>query len=176
MVRIISLAFLTLLFFAQHVGAQTITAPSSVTTDEDTNFAFTGGNAISVSGSGTYSATLQASSGHTITFDGTTAASHTTGDLSLTDLNTKLAGVVFSPAADTFGSTIMDIYLYQGGSLVAQKVVSVTIAAINDDPVWTGPTSRTTDEDTSITFSGTEISLSDVDSQSSLLTVTVEVL
>mmetsp|Transcript_419 Transcript_419/g.588 ORF Transcript_419/g.588 Transcript_419/m.588 type:complete len:99 (+) Transcript_419:78-374(+) len=65
----------------------------------------------------------------------------------------------------------MDIYLYQGGSLVAQKVVSVTIAAINDDPVWTGPTSRTTDE----AFSGTEISLSDVDSQSSLLTVTVEV-
>src|SRR5439155_231542 len=101
----------------------------------------------------------------TMTFTGT-----------LLDINAALDGLTFAPAANYNGAATIDLTVDDrgnvgsGGILSDNKVLALTIVAVNDGPVNTAPGPQTTNEDTARTFSsarGNAISIFDQDSDES---------
>ncbi len=171
------------------------TAPTSVSTDEDTTFAFTGGDAVSVAdvdegGSG-LQVTLAATNG-TVTLGGTTGLSFTAGDGtddatmtftgSVADINTALAGLAFDPTAEFTGAATVTLTTDDqgatgsGGSQMDVDVINITVDAVNDQPMVTVPGAQNFDEDTTLTLStggSNLISVADLDANPDEIQVVV---
>jgi ELWxxDGT repeat protein len=174
--------------------APTITAPASVTTDEDTALFFSGANVISIAdvdaGAGTLEVSLSVSQGvlKLATLSGITVMSGADNSASmvirgtLAALNAALNGLRYTPALNYNGSDTLNISVNDlgnggsGGALSASTFVAITINPVNDAPTITAPTSVTTNEDTPFSFSGPNlISIADVDALGNPLRVTLSV-
>ena len=134
-------------------AAPAIAAPSPQTTAEDTPLVFStgNGNAISVAdadaGSNPIKVTLQSTNG-TLTLDGTTGLSFTTGDGtadsnmvftgSAADINAALDGASFTPAANYSGPATVQIdvddqgFTGTGGPLTDSETVNINVTPVND--------------------------------------------
>ena len=151
------------------------TVPGALTIDEDTALSFTGANLISISddaGTNSVEVTLAATEG-TLTLTGTTGLAFTTGTGTneasmvftgaLTDINTALDGMSFSPTAEYSGAASVQVVTNDqgntgsGGVLSDDDTVSITINAVNDAPINTVPTAQTIDEDTALAFTGASL-------------------
>jgi hypothetical protein len=174
--------------------APTITAPASVTTDEDTAFFFSGSNVISVADvdaeTGTLEVSLSVSQGvlKLATLSGITVMSGADNSASmvirgtLAALNAALNGLRYTPALNYNGSDTLNISVNDlgnsgtGGPLSASASVAITINPVNDAPTITAPNTVTTIEDTSLTFTGANtISVADLDAGSSPVLVRLTV-
>jgi ELWxxDGT repeat protein len=174
--------------------APTITAPASVTTDEDTAFFFSGSNVISVAdvdaGAGTLEVSLSVSQGvlKLATLSGITVMSGADNSASmvirgtLAALNAALNGLRYTPALNYNGTDTLNISVNDlgnsgtGGPLSASASVAITINPVNDAPTITAPNTVTTIEDTSLTFTGANtISVADLDAGSSPVLVRLTV-
>ena len=127
---------------------------------------------------GVTSGTLTAASGGGVTVSGSRTATLTLSG-TLANLNTYLAGVsrpTYVPVANANGTVTLTLTTDDGGNTGtggAQTDVdtsTITIAAVNDAPVNTLPSTYSTNEDTSLGLTG--ISLSDVDAASGTVTAT----
>ncbi|MEM7166585.1 MAG: Ig-like domain-containing protein [Planctomycetota bacterium] len=173
--------------------------PAAQTTNEDTNLTFStgNGNLISISdidASGddmevTVAVTngllsLAQTTGLTfLTGDGTSDATMTfTG--SATAINAALDGLNYAPTGDYNGPATLTITTDDqgnngsGGNLVDTDTVAITVNAVNDAPLNSVPPAQTTNEDTTLTFSGGNgnlISISDIDAAGDDMEVTVAV-
>jgi len=90
----------------------------------------------------------------------------------LTDLNAALNSIQYTPDANFNGSDSLTLLTSDlgesgsGGALTDSDSISLTVSAVNDDPVNHLPEAQTTPEDTSLIFStanGNPISVADVD-------------
>jgi VCBS repeat-containing protein len=164
------------------------------TFDEDTPLTFSSGNgnAITVAdvdvAAGNLQVTLATTAG-TITLGGTTGLTVTgngTGSVQLTgtvaNLNTGLAGTVFTPTTNLNGAQTISVTtsdLGNTGSGGAQQdidTINLSITAVNDGPSITRPASVSTNEDNPFTFNGGNVvSVSDVDAAPSSVQVSLGV-
>ncbi len=110
--------------------------------------------------------------------DGLADASMTfTGNL--VDINMAFNGATFQPVGDYNGAASLDITVNDlgdngsGGSLSDTKKVTLSIAAVNDAPKLTAPSTESMARDNQLTFSG-NVSVSDVDADT--LQVTLETI
>jgi len=165
--------------------------------NEDATITFSGGDLISVTDVDASSAgvqvqltvshgTLSLSGISGLTFsvgDGTSDATMTfTG--TVTDVNTALASMVYTPTAnyngaDSLAVDVSDLgHTGSGGILTDSDSVSITLSAVNDAPVNNLPSTQTINEDSTLTFSvgnGNLISITDVDSVGANVHVTLTV-
>ncbi|WP_316202812.1 MULTISPECIES: VCBS domain-containing protein [unclassified Bradyrhizobium] len=143
--------------------APQIHAPTQVTTNEDTPFAFTGANAFSFSdadGDVVESVRFDISGGtFAIPSLGVYNASHTLSmsGFKISDLNTYLASAVFTPSADNDATgsvtiTINDNGNIGGGNLSATQTITININPIEDAPTAVDDTASV-NEDTTLTVS-----------------------
>jgi VCBS repeat-containing protein len=137
------------------------TVPGAQSATEDTTKTLSGGSAPSVAdvdaGGDDVKVTVSALHG-TITLNGANGASvDFTG--SVADVNTKLDGVQYTPAADYSGSDTITLLTDDlghngaGGAKTDTDTIDVTITGDNDAPILTVPGAQTTDEDTGKTMS-----------------------
>jgi large repetitive protein len=167
-----------------------LSAPSSVATNEDTAYAFSG--TISVSdidaGSGNVTVTLAVSNG-TLTLSGTsglTVSGNGTANITATgtlaDLNNALNGLTYLGNANFNGADALAVTANDngntglGGPLTDSRTVSITVNAVNDAPVNSVPGTQTVAEDTTLTFSAANnnaITVSDVDAGNNAIQVTL---
>ena len=131
--------------------APTFSAPASFAVNEDTQFTFTGGNAITVSdvdvNSGTMTLTLSAlhgtltlttGGGGTFTNNGTSSVTFAG---TLTQVNAALANSKYQGNQDYNGSDTISLNINDqgntgtGGALQANASITVTVNAVNDAPV-----------------------------------------
>jgi MYXO-CTERM domain-containing protein len=137
--------------------------------------------------------TLTASNGSTMTLSTTSGLVFSIGDGSgnpqmrftgtLPNINSALNGMTVTPAVNFIGNTQLTITSNDQGSNgsggVGQDTDTVNIdwGAVNDAPVNSVPSARTTAEEVPFTFTGTGVALSvsDVDATVSLLQVTLSV-
>ena len=163
------------------------TVPPTQTVNEDTALTFSSANsnAITVSdvdvGAGSEQITLTITNG-TLSLSQTTGLTFTTGTGTndgtmvfrgtLTDINAALNGMTYNPTANFNGSSILSITTNDqgnsgsGGPLSDTKAVTINVSAVNDAPINTVPSTQTTNEDTTLTFSSANsnaITVSDVD-------------
>ena len=173
------------------------TVPSEQATEPDTALVFStaNGNVISVSdpdaGSNPLEVTLTATNG-TLTLAATAGLTFTTGDGtadagmtfsgSITDINTALDGLLFDPTSAYTGLASLQIVTNDqgntgaGGAKSDADAVTIAVGALNDAPVNTVTGAQTIDKDGLLLFStskGTVISVSDVDSGSNAVEVTL---
>ncbi|WP_315754110.1 MULTISPECIES: VCBS domain-containing protein [unclassified Bradyrhizobium] len=143
--------------------APQIHAPTHVTTNEDTPFAFTGANAFSFSdadGDVVESVRFDISGGtFAIPSLGVYNASQTLSmsGFKISDLNTYLASAVFTPSADNDATgsvtiTINDNGNVGGGNLSATQTITININPIEDAPTAVDDTASV-NEDTTLTVS-----------------------
>ncbi|MGJ4894650.1 VCBS domain-containing protein [Bradyrhizobium oligotrophicum] len=143
--------------------APQIHAPTQVTTNEDTPFAFTGANAFSFSdadGDVVESVRFDISGGtFAIPSLGVYNASQTLSmsGFKISDLNTYLASAVFTPSADNDATgsvtiTINDNGNVGGGNLSATQTITININPIEDAPTAVDDTASV-NEDTTLTVS-----------------------
>jgi hypothetical protein len=133
--------------------APVITSPATANTNEDTPITFTAGgpNEVSVAdadaGSNPIKVTLQSTNG-TLTLDGTTGLSFTTGDGtadsnmvftgSAANINAALDGATFAPAPGYSGPATVQIdvddqgFTGTGGPQTDSATINITVAAVND--------------------------------------------
>ena len=169
----------------------TLTAPSAVSTDEDTEFLFllgNDGNLISVSDDATddvlmIEVQLSCSFG-TLTLanpSGVSPVANADGELpdleeghstmtilgTVLNINNALNGLSFKPDENFNGQAQIDIIVDDKGNagageaLTVTKTIVVTVVALNDTPTIAVPGDQTTEEDLPITF--TSISVADAD-------------
>lgn len=80
----------------------------------------------------------------------------------------------FIPAANFFGQTTFTYVLSDGGANTSTATVTITVSGVNDAPTIAGPTSVSTNEDTTVAFTGgNTVSVADIDAQSGNVTVTL---
>ncbi|MCI0703908.1 MAG: FG-GAP-like repeat-containing protein [Planctomycetia bacterium] len=153
------------------------TVPGTQSVNEDTNLVFSSanGNAITIADadaeSNAVQVTLTATNGTltlsttanlTVTGDGTATVTITGA---LADINTALAGLIFAPTSNFFGTANLTVSTNDlgstgpGGSQSDEDTIDITVNALADTPTVT---SATTDEDTQTT-SGLVISRSSAD-------------
>ena len=149
----------------------TIAAPPSVSVDEDGILAFSDGNAISVADpSGTLEQlTLSVSYGNLslANTSGLTIVSGTNGSPTLTvsgtlsDLNTDLAGLTYTPESGYSGSDTLSLSNENtADSLIGMASVAITVDPL---PALQAPSSVTVNDNSSLTFSGgSAISVTDM--------------
>ena len=175
--------------------APVLTLPGALSTDEDKALAITGLTITDVdAGAASVRLTLGVSSNATLTasttVSGGIAAGQVTGngtasvviDAPLDAIAKTLAdsaGLTFAPVADANGADSLSVTISDlgntgaGGTLTDSGAVAVTVNAVNDGPINTLPASPTTAEDTALALTG--LSITDVDSGSADLTVTLAV-
>ncbi len=90
----------------------------------------------------------------------------------MADVNTLLAGLTFSPAADYNSDFTIATSVDDGVAPAVTGVKTMTAIAVNDAPVLVNNT-LTINEGGSVTLSGTEMSATDVDNASGTLTFSV---
>jgi hypothetical protein len=130
------------------------TVPGAQSTNEDTALTFSAGNQISISdvdaGSNPVEVTLTATNG-TLTLSGTTGLTFSTGDGTadaamvfigtITNINTALDGMSFTPTPDYNGPASVQIttddqgHTGLGGAKSDTDTVNITVQAVNDAPV-----------------------------------------
>lgn len=165
--------------------APVITAPGSSSVDENDSrrFSAAGDDAITVTdvdaGTGTVRAVLDATSGR-LTLAGTTGLTFTVGDgtadaeLDFTgtvdDITAALDGLSYQPDDGFHGSDRIAVSVDDrgntgaGGAKSASATIDVTVNRVNAPPVNTVPAAQTTDEDTTLSFTGgTRIAVADPD-------------
>jgi VCBS repeat-containing protein len=168
------------------------TAPASASVNEDSAFAFTGADTISVSDvdvSETLGGKVEVSlsvahgtlalgsvlglSGDTDGSDGTL-----TFQGSLADVNTALAGLSYQGDLNYNGSDTLNIDTSDlgntgsGGTKIDSDSIAMTVNAVNDAPSGTDNT-VTTDEDTAYTFTTSDFGFSDPVEGNALLAVKI---
>ncbi|MDP1955177.1 MAG: tandem-95 repeat protein [Polaromonas sp.] len=162
------------------------TVPVAQTTSEDTSKAITG---LSISdaadgNTGTMTVTLNVANGTLLVSGGSATISNSgTGTVTLsgtvTQINATLAAsVTYVPNAnfngtDTLTMTTNDNGNVGGGALTDVDTVSIAVSAVNDAPVNTVPVSMAVTEDVATALTG--ISVADVDSGASSISVTLSV-
>ena len=178
--------------------APTISAPSSLTTAEDTPLTFStaNGNAITVadvdSGTSPIKVDVTVAGGTLVLADGT-SSNTTNGVVTLTgtpaQINAALEGAKFTPTLNSNNGTAtpaagLSISVNDqgntgaGGALTATQSIAIDVTPVNDAPTISAPVSQTTAEDAPLTFStanGNAITVADVDSGTSLIKVDVTV-
>jgi hypothetical protein len=152
-------------------------APASVSPAEDTPFAFTGGNAVSVSdvdiGAGTLSVELTVGHGTvTVGTANVTVGGNGSDDVtisgSLADVNAALASLSYTADANYHGPDTLHIVSDDGGATGSGGTqsdtddVAITVTAVNDTPVLSSTPPVTTNEQTAVTVAAT-ITVADVD-------------
>ncbi|WP_232824832.1 Ig-like domain-containing protein, partial [Algibacillus agarilyticus] len=158
------------------------TLVSNVTTNEDTNYTFTGSDALSVSdadSADTLTVTLASSVG-SLTLSGTTSLSFTAGDGSddssmvfsgtQNDINTALANLVYTPATNSSATATVTLTTHDGTTSDVDNAI-INVTAINDAPVNT-VSHASTAEDTNVTLSASHLSVSDIESTSVTVSLT----
>lgn len=162
-------------------NAPVITAPATVTTPEDTEFAFTGADTVSVAdadlNNGEIQIKLTATNGTVrlgsttnLTFsvgDGTAATTMTFKGL-LADVNNALATLFFNPTANFSGAATVVVDADDlgnsgtGGPLTDSATINVTVSDQNDAPTITfANTPYSTNEDTVFNFGTGSIVIAD---------------
>ncbi|GBD36584.1 Leukotoxin [bacterium HR36] len=156
-----------------------------MSTNEDTAFAFTGSNTISVAdvdaGNNNIQVTLTVSQG-VLTLGTTsnifiTAGANNSPTMTLvgtlTNLNNALASLVYTPNANYNGTDTLQIVANDqgnsgsGGPQTTTFNITITINAVNDAPVAVVPGPQATNEDAPLVFSssnGNALAITDVDS------------
>ncbi|WP_290689202.1 Ig-like domain-containing protein [Aquabacterium sp.] len=151
------------------------TVPAAQSVNEDSTLTFSSGNSNLISiadvdaGGGSMQVTISVSHG-ALTLSGITGLSFTSGDgtadASMTftgtasAINTALASLVYSPAANYNGSDTLTILTSDqgnagsGGAKTDTDTVAITVNAVNDAPVNTVPAAQSVNEDGTLTFSG----------------------
>ncbi|WP_173945398.1 VCBS domain-containing protein [Microvirga terrae] len=167
--------------------APVVTVPGSITVMEDAASALTGisfwdvdaGSANVTVTLSIAAGTLAATSGAGVTVGGTTSALTLTGTLA--DINAFIAAshVTYTSDANGTGSRVLTVSIDDGGhggsggSLSDTRTVALTIAAVNDAPVVTGPGSIAVTENTPAALTG--ITVSDIDAGAGNVTVTLSI-
>jgi large repetitive protein len=101
--------------------------------------------------------------------DGTTAV---TTAMNLTPV--QMASLIFTPSANFSGNfTIPFTVTDNNGATSSSNQVSVSIAAVNDAPVWSGSASLTVAETASTTLNNRGLSVADADAGSSIVQLTI---
>ncbi|MBX7105913.1 MAG: DUF4394 domain-containing protein [Gemmataceae bacterium] len=174
--------------------APVITGPASVTGTEDTKLTFTGGNAISINDSdlngGELLVTLTATNG-TLTLATLTGLTFVTGDGTAdatmsfkgtqANVNAALLTLEYNPTLNFNGAATLTIDADDqgntgtGGAKTSQKVVDLTIDAVNDGPTVTITGTFTTPEDTKFSFPTGSIVIADVDAGTDAIEVTLTI-
>ena len=174
--------------------APTITVPSAQTINEDASLTLSGTKLVSVADSDANGAserltltvtsgrlTLASTTGLTVTAGANNSATVTvTGTLA--NLNTALEGLVYAPMSNFNGSDTLTVLLDDlgntgnDGAKTDTETVAITVSPVNDAPAATVPGAQTTNEDTSLTFSGAKLmSLADVDAASGTMSLQLSV-
>jgi hypothetical protein len=172
------------------------TVPGPQSTNEDSPLVFSSGNgnAISVAdidaGSDSLQVALTATNG-TITLAGTTGLTIDAGadgtntvtfSGTITDINTALDGLTFTPTVAFNGAASLQIVTNDlgnagsGGPLSDVDTVAINVGSVNDPPVNTVPGSQSMNEDVPLVFSsgnGNTITIDDIDAGSSAVQVTL---
>ena len=173
--------------------APSITAPASISVNEDVTTAITGvsfadvdaGSSTVTASFGVASGTLTATSGSGVTVSGSGTGSLTLNG-SLANINSFItaSNLSFVTASNATSNVTLNVGINDngntgtGGSLTASTTVTLAVTAINDAPVNTAPTTQTIHQDTNLVFNsgnGNLISISDVDSGGSTERVTLTV-
>ncbi|MFM8251084.1 MAG: beta strand repeat-containing protein, partial [Planctomycetota bacterium] len=82
--------------------------------------------------------------------------------------------LIFTPAANFFGSTSFPYTMGDGQGNTATATVNVTVTPVNDAPVNSIPAAQTINEDSVLTFSGaTAFSVSDIDAGTANMSVSL---
>ncbi|MBI5521695.1 MAG: DUF4347 domain-containing protein, partial [Desulfarculus sp.] len=175
-----------------------IAKPAGQSTNEEVakTFGAAGGNQISISdvdaGTANLTAAVSVSHGALTVAAGSealiTAGANNTATFTLTgtvtQINTALDGLVYTPTGNYDGADSLAIVVHDqgntgsGGDKSDSETVAITVNGINDAPVITKPAGQTTNEDTAKTFSalaGNQISIADVDAGAGNLTAAVSV-
>jgi hypothetical protein len=174
----------------------TITIPTSISTDEETEKVLSSGDAISISDVDAASDSVEVtltSTGGIMTLSITTGLNNFSGsngsalmnfEGSLTDINTALNGISFSPTTDFSGmaSIIIDVNDLGNngpdGAKTDTDTLTITVNSINDAPEIYEPSAQSTNEDEDIVFSTSNanaISITDVDAGSNSIQTTITV-
>jgi extradiol dioxygenase family protein len=179
------------------------TVPLPQITNEDTPLVFSTANSNLISindvdaDNNPVEVTLSATNG-SLNLSGTTGLTFTTGDGTddvtttfsgtISNINTALDGLSFSPTANhsattnfsgpaTLAISTNDLgNTGTGGPLTDTDTVNITFKAVNDAPVNTVPLAQTTNEDTPLVFSTANsnlISINDVDADNNPVEVTL---
>ncbi|MDW8221981.1 MAG: cadherin-like domain-containing protein [Gemmatales bacterium] len=166
--------------------APTITAPTSISVNEDTNFTFSGANLISISdpdaNSGLLEVQLSVSQG-TLTLASTSGITFLGGtnngqatvrfEGTLANINAALNGLVYAPNANYFGPDTLSISVNDrghsgaGGPLSDSRNVNITVVAVNDPPFLVNNTGATVAEDGTLTLMNTQLRFNDTDNTAS---------
>jgi CSLREA domain-containing protein len=105
----------------------------------------------------------------TMVFQGTAAA-----------INAAIDAIAFAPTNNFFGTANISVAVNDlgntgtGGALTSSVVIPITVAAVDDPPVFSGSTSATVVEGGSVVIASAMFSLSDVDNPTSDLVFTVK--
>lgn len=177
--------------------APVLAVPSAQSTNEDTGLVFSSGkgNAITISdldvneGTGRVEITLTTTNGvvnlgtasNTVVTAGANGSSTVTFNAAIADANVALSGLTYVPTAEYSGSAKLDVAVSDlgntgtGNILTASTSISISVAAQNDAPVNSVPTTTLSVlEDNPLSLNGMNtISVSDVDSGSSSIQVTL---
>lgn len=164
-------------------NAPVVTAPVSVSVAPNGSLAFTAGNLISVADAGGTTEQTTLSVGHgTLTLGTTTGLTVTgngTGTVvltgSLSNLNTSLATLVYTPAGSFSGSDTLNISnLNTTTNLTGTGVVGITVGIGSTAPTFTVPTSVSISGGTAAFTGANAISISDSTSGTEQLSMTVQ--
>ncbi len=169
------------------------TVPGTQSTSEDTPLVFNGPRTISIrdadAGSNAVEVTLAATNG-VITLSGTSGLTFETGTGTsdpqmvftgtISNINTALSGLVFSPTGQFSGAASLQIVTNDlgnrgsGGARSDSDTVTINVGSVNDAPVNTVPGTQSTSEDTPLVFNGPRtISIRDADAGSNAVEVTL---
>ncbi len=169
------------------------TVPGTQSTSEDTPLVFNGPRTISIrdadAGSNAVEVTLAATNG-VITLSGTSGLTFETGTGTsdpqmvftgtISNINTALSGLVFSPTGQFSGAANLQIVTNDqgnrgsGGARSDSDTVTINVGSVNDAPVNTVPGTQSTSEDTPLVFNGPRtISIRDADAGSNAVEVTL---
>jgi len=170
--------------------APAVTRPAAVVATEDTQFAFSGGNTISVAdvdgGSGSETLTLSVSHGtlNLATTTGLTVSGNSTGtitaDGTIANLNAALATLTYMPALNWNSGDTLTIQINDngntgsGGPLSDTQQTTIAITAVNDAPVLTAGGTLSYNENDPATPIDITVTVSDVDN-ANLASATVQI-
>eukprot|EP01012_Entosiphon_sulcatum_P058062 TRINITY_DN81_c0_g1_i2.p1 TRINITY_DN81_c0_g1~~TRINITY_DN81_c0_g1_i2.p1 ORF type:complete len:7025 (+),score=1174.42 TRINITY_DN81_c0_g1_i2:3903-24977(+) len=163
-----------------------ITAPSAVSTNEDTSISITGisisdleassssavlGVTVTLSVPASGAVFLRAPT-FTTTGDGSASISFSTGNLAA--INNALAPLLFVPKLNWNGQVTLTVTVTDNSlspTYTRQSTTVITVVAVNDPPVLSLPSGLSTGRNTRLTIPN--LSLSDVDSTSVQITITI---
>lgn len=180
--------------------APTVMVPGAVGVNEDSVLTFNANNNLSIiitdvdAGGATVQSTITVVNG-VATLSTLAGLNFTVGDGiddttmtftgTISDINTALFGLTFTPTANFVGTASLSVSVNDqgnsgtGGQLMGSGSVPITVNAVNDAPTVNVPATQSVSEDGTLTFSTANnnvVTLSDIDAGSSPVEVSVGVL